>query len=708
MAIIDADITKVLTRPTTVDTVVHLEESKNVENQNTMLSAFVSHVRSRFERSKTVKQQDDQRHLAAYRNFRGQYGPDMQFTDEEKSKYFAKVTKNKVLAAYAQISDVLFAGNKFPIGIEPTPVPNGDLPEAVNLDPQAKDDQFSPGSATIARPTILGPFKEALGKVSDKLKLGFGKSPTAVTWEPVKAAAKLMEKTIHDQLEESNASKHLRYATLELCLFGTGIIKGPFAIDKEYEKWNKSGQYEPEIKTIPNISSVSVWNFYPDDEAKNMSDADWAIERHKLSRSQLRDLKKRPFFRKESIEKAIEMGPNYVPEYWESIIRDNNMAVATERFEVLEYWGVIDKELAKDAELDIPEELKDMDEFQVNAWICGDQILRLVMNPFTPKRIPYYAVPYELNPYSFFGIGVAENMENSQSLMNGAMRMMIDNAALSGNIIIEIDETNLVPGQSMKVFPGKVFRRQGGAPGQAIYGTKFPNITQELITLYDKARQLADEDVSNPSYAHGQTGVTGVGRTASGMSMLMGAAAQSIKSIVRNIDDYLLAPMGKALFAFNMQFNFKEEFVGDLDVIARGTESLMRNEIRSQRLLQFYQTVTSNPMTAPFARIDYLLREIATSMDLDEDKVLNDPREAAIQATVMKQMQDIMGPEAAQQTGAPNASAGGLNDPTGTGNSTIMPGQSPTPGAQGFTGSGGGANGGQQQQSSTRADSASI
>ena len=48
----------------------------------------------------------------------------------------------------------------------------------------------------------------------------------------------------------------------------------------------------------------------------------------------------------------------------------------------------------------------------------------------------------------------------------------------------------------------------------------------------------------------------GVGRTASGMSMLMGAAAVNIKAVVRNIDDYLLAPLGKALFAFNMQFNF--------------------------------------------------------------------------------------------------------------------------------------------------------
>ena len=150
--------------------------------------------------------------------------------------------------------------------------------------------------------------------------------------------------------------------------------------------------------------------------------------------------------------------------------------------------------------------------------------------------------------------------------------------------------------------------------------------------MFDKARQLSDDAKGILSYSYSVSGDMGVGRTSSGMSMLMSAAAQNIKQVVRNIDDYLLSPLGKALFAFNMQFNFDEEYVkGGLQVRARGTESLMRNEIRSQRLLQFMQ-VTNNPAMAPFIKYDYILREIATSMDLDEHLILNDPREAIIQA----------------------------------------------------------------------------
>ena len=201
---------------------------------------------------------------------------------------------------------------------------------------------------------------------------------------------------------------------------------------------------------------------------------------------------------------------------------------------MLEYWGVIDAELAEEADLELPEEVADRDEVQVNVWICNGQILRLVVNPFTPTRIPYTAVPYELNPYGFFGIGVAENMEDTQLLMNGFIRMAVDNGALSGNLLIEIDETNLVPGQDLSVYPGKVFRRQAGAPGQSIFGTKFPNVSNELLMMFDKARQLSDEATGIPSYSHGVGGVMGVGRTASGMSMLMGAAAQNVKAVVRN------------------------------------------------------------------------------------------------------------------------------------------------------------------------------
>ena len=428
---------------------------------------------------------------------------------------------------------------------------------------------------------------------------------------------------------------------------------------------------------------MSVWNFYPDPDASNMDEAQYIVERHKMSRSQLRALKKRPFFRDSVIDDVISLGEGYVKKYWEDDLRDYTTDYDIERFEVLEYWGVVDKELLERANVEIPNNLGELDEVQANIWYCNGRILRAVLNPFKPANIPYYAVPYELNPYSFFGVGIAENMDDTQTLMNGFMRMAVDNAVLSGNLLIEIDESNLVPGQDLSVYPGKVFRRQGGAPGQAIFGTKFPNVSNENMQLFDKARQLSDESTGFPSFAHGQTGVSGVGRTASGISMLMNAAAGGIKTVIKNVDDYLLGPMGKAMFAYNMQFDFDPSIRGDLEVKSRGTESLMANEVRSQRLMQFLQ-VASNPALAPFAKFPYIVREIAKSMDLDPDKVTNSMEEAALQAKL------------AQQEQGPPPPAGGPpspQDPTGSGGGNIGIGQAPVPGEQGFSG-----NAQQQQQ----------
>jgi len=690
------------------DIVLQLEENDDVQGQSTDLSGLIDWIEGRYNKSHTWRESDEQRWLNSYRNYRGLYGPEVQFTDTEKSQAFIKITKTKVLAAYAQIVDVLFAGSKFPIGIEAPNFSEG-VAESVHFDPQEvtpeKIEQATGQSVpngtvnpTVSRQDILdrlGSRTEQLSRIEENLKEGPGTTPTAFTFEPAKDGARLMEKKIHDQLDESNANKHLRNVAFEMSLFGTGIVKGPFAYEKEYPSWDEEGEYSPTFKTIPKVESVSVWNFYPDPDARNMAEAEYVIERHRLNRSQLRALKRRPYFRDESIELAIEYGPNYTPEYWEEALEDNEAnSSEVNRYEVLEYWGVIDADIAEQADLDLPEEYDDRDQVQINAWICNGQILRLVLNPFTPSTIPYHAVPYEVNPYSFFGVGLAENMEDTQEIMNGFMRMAVDNAALSSNLLIEIDETNLVPGQDLSVYPGKIFRRQAGAPGQAIFGTKFPNVTNECLMMFDKARQLSDEATGMPSYAHGISGVMGVGRTASGMSMLMGAAAQNIKAVVRNIDDYLLAPMGRSLFSFNMQFDFDAQYTkSPLEVKAKGTESLMRNEIRSQRLLQFMQ-MTANPAMAPFVKYDYILREMAASMDLDEDKILNDPREAAIQAQMMAEIAALM-PQPQPGQAGPEAQGVNVNDPTGTGAGTIAPGNAPEPGAAGFTGAGGGDNGGQ-------------
>ena len=53
----------------------------------------VAFVEERFNRSEDARQGDEERWLRAYRNYRGLYSPDVQFTDTEKSRVFVKVLR---------------------------------------------------------------------------------------------------------------------------------------------------------------------------------------------------------------------------------------------------------------------------------------------------------------------------------------------------------------------------------------------------------------------------------------------------------------------------------------------------------------------------------------------------------------------------------------------------------------------------------------
>ncbi len=171
------------------------------KNENLKWGSVISFVKHKYERAKNKRKWDETRWLMAYNNYRGLYDNEVVFREDEQSRAFIKITKTKVLAAAAQIQDILFAANKFPIGIEPSPVPEG-VAEMVHFDPKAPEGKTP--SSTVVRPDILkalGPLKDQLEPIKDKLKEGPGKTPTSQTFEPALEAAKGMEKLIHDQLQ---------------------------------------------------------------------------------------------------------------------------------------------------------------------------------------------------------------------------------------------------------------------------------------------------------------------------------------------------------------------------------------------------------------------------------------------------------------------------------------------------------------------------
>lgn len=696
-------------------------------------SPVISFIGDRYQRSLMARRPFEQLWLESHRNYRGLYGPDVQFTATEKSRVFIRVTKTKVNSAYGQLMDVLFADNKFPITVDPQRLPEG-VVDTVSIEtnpqlnqfyqdnqqggqqpPQAGGAASPPPSPTMGQAgatqgmpqqqtpqtkvgfpgdgtrdgepltqsatldSITGPLRQ-----NESIHPGPPKTPSAVEIDVAQISAKKMEKKIQDQLRMSEGDKHLRHAAFECVNLGTGCIKGPIAVNHIIEGADGQGK----MTKIPAIEAVSIWNIYPDPDSRVTADCDYMIQRHKLSTSQLRGLKSRPGFRENEIDNLIAGGYNYQRQWWEPMLQDMPMVQPMEKFEVLEYWGMMDKALAKEFGVEFPAEFKDADEVPVNIWISGRFIIRFMLNPFNNGRLPYYLVPYEIQPYSIWGIGVSETMADSQMLMNGFMRLAVDNAVLSGNMIFEIDESALVPGQSYDLYPGKFFRRMGGQQGQAIFPHEFPNTAQANIQLYDKARELADE-ATFPSYTHGNTSVNpSLGRTSSGLSMMMSAASVGIRMAIKNFDDYLLTPLGEGFFEFNKATAEDDSLKGNFVILAGGTDSLMRNEVKSQRLVSLIQLL-QNPMLAPFAKWPYLIREVTQLMELDPDKATNTDEEtmrmAALLQSFMPQQQPGSNSNPPQPGAHPPQQKGTPTNPKDHATPNPQAGQTSMPGDSSFS-----------------------
>ena len=87
------------------------ETPEVVEVEAEELPGLVGFIKSKFLDAETGRLSDERRWLSAYKNYRGINDTSSTYRSSEKSKVFVRLTKVKVLAAFGQISDILFANN---------------------------------------------------------------------------------------------------------------------------------------------------------------------------------------------------------------------------------------------------------------------------------------------------------------------------------------------------------------------------------------------------------------------------------------------------------------------------------------------------------------------------------------------------------------------------------------------------------------------
>lgn len=596
----------------------------------------------------------------------GEYDPDvLAKLTGTRSKVFVGLTRTKVMSAFSRLVDLLFQSGQDFYSIDPTAIPELDPLEMAAITKEATAEIMQASGA--ASPTmVLDIINERRDELMDQVRDEVRRR--------AKLAASEMTILVRDQLGEANAEQKIKEAIMESCIFGTGCIKGGTVRIERNKRWKRSyvnGVQAHSLTVVeqvkPDIESVSIFDIYPDPYATSNEDLHGLFRRHVLTRRQFRDLRDLDGFDSAAIEEILSDSPrgNHVEEDHERIRREvANIKLQSgpnNRFEVLEYWGSINGTDLLEAGAELPEGSEEDDDYDANIWICAGKVIRATLNPIPDGRIPYNCFPYERNPHQFWGTGVPRMMRDSQSTMNAATRIFIDNMAISSGPMVEVNMDFLEAGEDpTDLHPWKVFLRSGGDPNAPAVRFNQPVANANgLTSIIEMFRKFADETTSLPSYTHGDAGQQ-LNKTATGMSILMGNANVALKSTLKNVDDYLIIPLIKSLYHWNMEWSDNEKAKGDLNVTARGSTSLIQREVRSQRLLQFMSLI-SNPMDVAITKRKELLTEIAKSMDINPDEVIKTDKELQIEAQAQQQQMLAASGAGGDPTGGA-ASVEGLDD----------------------------------------------
>jgi hypothetical protein len=602
----------------------------------------------------------EQRWLADLRQFKGVYSEEeLARIPNGKSRTHTRITRIKVKSATAKLMDLIFpAGTADNWEFLPTPV-----------------------SDVVPSPQVMQALTSQLLRMpsEDEIRIAVN--------EQAKKACKLMEQEVRDQLVEAKYRKLMKHVVNSGNLFGTGILKGPL-VNRTYKKtWVMGDTGDWTLVSTPVLSPfiefTPVWEMYPESLATSFSEARYNFQRSIMTKHAVIELSSRQDFSRSAIREYLKDHPDGDTQMldWELELRRlgwnlTGNTTKGKRYEVLEYWGVLDAKKLIDMGLDVPDDSQE--EFWANVWLLGDKVIKIEVQPIDGMQLPYFAYYWDKDETSIFGEGIPSVIRDDDQALNASTRALLDNAAICAGPILEANVDLMMPDEDPRdIHPFKVFLRSGvGVEAQypAVREIQLNSHTQEYMALAQHFASNIHESTI-PSYMHGEATSKGsVGRTASGLSMLMSAAQVTFKDQLLSIDDDVQSPFLEAAYHWNMQFNTKQDIKGDFNVHVKGTSSLVAREIRATNLDAFANS-TLNQFDGPYIDRQALNKERAVILELGQNIVL-DEEQAIIRMTRQAMANGN------QQTGAPQgaqpSNPGPTAQPSLAGN--VQPNQ--IPGAQ--------------------------
>lgn len=481
-------------------------------------------------------------------------------------------------------------------------------------------------------------IRAAKAKLCDSL-FGTGKMPFDVepNKEELEKYSTCVEKIVTEQLLLSNYIHDLRGGVHRLCTYGTSYAFGCFV--RQEEKTTQSVDMSQgfarisENKTafdLPYFEFVNPLDVYPDPNCADVQKGQGVYWVTMESPIVVKSWAKDPNY--QNIDDALRVLDDNIDGHGSDQaqqLRGNNSFWREKgRIKVARYFGLV-KESAlgddnkllsmmtgvSDNETTETESPSDED-IEAVIVIAGGVVVRKDKSEY--KKRPVYRCVYEDVPDEQWGVGIAENNMPHQALTNAAFRLFNESKGMSLLGTKAVDRSCFLPTEDFKKYPGKVYQFKPNLSADEkkaaiieFVDTDISSGWQELIAM---SSQFSDDDTGITKYTQGDD-ASHLNKTATGISMIMGASALPLKDVLSNIDSMWIEPMIEALIDWNLRFlevETVQQMLGDecaqdwkaikeygkasfMSWRATGASTFMQKEVLANKLQGFIQ-LASQPM----------------------------------------------------------------------------------------------------------------
>ena len=612
-----------------------------------IMTNLASYIRTQFTMMQNHRNTEQSgwssRLLNALRVFNGQY--DAQRLAEIRrfggSEVYARIVSMKCRGASSLLRDVYLSPDR-PWGLDPTPDP--DVPVQIAQSIQELAASESQQMQAMGMPVDPMMIRDRISQLMDSAK--------AVARKRAAKQAKNAEDRIDEILVEGNFYKAFAEFLVDIPLFPFAVIKGPVVRIVPTVTWQGN---QPVVEQKPRLTwtRVSPFDLWWTPGVSDIEDAQ-VIERQRLTRADLNDLLDLPGYNTEAIRAVLD-------EYGRGGLADDIDTTDAERADnesrenpqwnqsgliaCLEFHGNVQGRMLLEYGMDeeqIPDPMRD---YFVQAWLIGRYIIKVQMSPSPRKRHPYFVTSFEKVPGTPVGNGLPDILRDIEDVCNASLRALVNNLSISSGPQVVVNDDRLSPDEDgEELFPWKRWHvtsdPMGGGSGKPIDFFQPNSNAQELLGVYQKFSDIADEVSAIPKYLSGGGAGSGAGRTASGLAMLMGNASKILQTVAANIDRDVLDPALRQLLDMVMLTDPSGMLTGQETVRVLGVTVALQKETQRSRQLEFLQ-ITANPIDSQIVGVKgraALLRSVSDTLGLDGQQIVPSEEELDKQQQQMQQM----------------------------------------------------------------------